>query len=136
LRFPNTKGWGKHVASSSLLLSLVPLLHLLLLQLAGASFFKAVAAETKDVYAYVFSTAAGSPTHVLAWRPTAVGDTELPTDSALVQFDVGFAAAASAAYALNGAAPSGSVAVALPSVGGSTWSMRVSGVPTLVVLSA
>jgi hypothetical protein len=105
------------------------------LQIAGASYFKSIAAEAKEVYAYVFSNAAGMPTHVLAWRPTAVGDAETPSDNAPVQFDVGFAAAAAAAYTLNGAAPRGSAAAALPSVGGSTWSMQLSGVPTLVVLS-
>jgi hypothetical protein len=106
------------------------------LQLAGASYFKAIAAETKDVYAYVLSNSGGTPTHILAWRPIPVGDSEAPTDIAPVQFDVGFAAAASAAYALNGDAPSGSVAAALPSIAGSSWSMQLSGVPTLVVLSA
>uniref|UniRef100_A0A383VQX7 F5/8 type C domain-containing protein n=1 Tax=Tetradesmus obliquus TaxID=3088 RepID=A0A383VQX7_TETOB len=106
------------------------------LQLAGASYFKAIAAETNDVYAYVLSSAAGTPTHVLAWRPIPVGESEQPSDAAAVQFDVGFSAAAAAAYALNGVAPSGSVAAALPSIAGSSWSMMLSGVPTLVVLSA
>jgi hypothetical protein len=104
-------------------------------QLAGASHFRAVAAETKEVYAYVFSNAAGTPTHVLAWRPVAVGDSETAANNEAVQFDVGFASAASAAYALNGAAPSGSAVAALPGVSGSTWSMQLSGIPTMVVLS-
>lgn len=106
------------------------------LQIAGASYFNSIAAETNDVHAYVLSNAASAPTHVLAWRAIPVGETEMPTDATTVQFDLGFAAVPAAAWAINGAAPNGTVAAELPVVAGSAWTMQLSGIPKLVVLSA
>ena len=85
---------------------------------------------------YVLGQAAGTPTHVLAWRPIPVGDTESPADKAVVQFDVGFAAGASQAVDLSGALPGGTTAGQLPTISGTTWAMELSGIPTLVVLQA
>lgn len=83
----------------------------------------------------MLSNATGSPTHVLAWRPIPVGEVENPSDIVPLQFDVGFTATATAAYSINGAAPNGTVPATLPVIGGASWSMPVSGIPTLVAVA-
>jgi hypothetical protein len=105
---------------------------------AGNATFHAVPVETYVLHVHVLKTpGAAGPTHVLVWRPVAVGEVETDADTETKTFSVGFSAAGvSAAWKLSGAEPGGKEPVALPTVDElGEWTMTVSSIPTLVVLA-
>lgn len=110
---------------------------MLCVQLAGSATFQAAAVEAPRLHVHVLQAqGAPAPTHVLAWRPAPVGEVETAADVETLTFDVGFiSAGAASAWKLSGAPPDGKVAADLPAVAGSSWTMSVSSVPTLVVLA-
>lgn len=107
------------------------------LQVAGTASFQAAPVEDYTLHVHVLKTAtATAPTHVLVWRPVAVGEVETAADTEVRTFDVGFAATGvSAAWKLSGVVPDGREAAAMPQIAGTTWTMSVSSIPTLVVLA-
>lgn len=105
------------------------------LQLAGSTYFKAAPLETSQLYAHVHSsTPGGTASHVLVWRPLAVGEVEQAADAVTLTFDVGFTASrAVQAWKISGAVPSGTTpASGMPVIAGTSWTMQVSSIPTLV----
>jgi hypothetical protein len=110
-------------------------LHLCLVQVAGGSYFSRVAQEDNQAWVYVLSNTAGAPTHILAWRPIPVAAVEDPaSDQTSVTFDAGLVSSAASAVLLSGALPNGVGAATLPIISGSSWTMKLGGIPTLVTL--